>query len=121
MNQTLLVSWERILKTITQRSNNFIKSILVFLLNNFIWTNRRRETKLYFLPIGPNKLSIGPNKIVQENKSIPDKILALLFCCLVDFLNPFPYLLVSFILYPNFNTSRSATSFLCSVIWSIIE
>ena len=35
-----------------QRNNNFIKNILVFLLNHFIWTNERGETKLYFLPIG---------------------------------------------------------------------
>ena len=25
-------------------------------LNNFIWTNRKVETKLYLLPIGPNKI-----------------------------------------------------------------
>ena len=25
-------------------------------LNNFIWTNRKVETKLYLLPIGPNKM-----------------------------------------------------------------
>jgi len=24
-------------------------------LNNFIWTNRKVETKLYLLPIGPNE------------------------------------------------------------------
>ena len=29
-----------------QRNNNFIKNILVFLLNHFIWTNERGETKL---------------------------------------------------------------------------
>ena len=25
-------------------------------LNNLIWTNRKVETKLYLLPIGPNKI-----------------------------------------------------------------
>jgi len=47
-------------------------------LNNFIWTNRRGETKLYFLPIGGNRI------VHQKNKNILDEILVLLF------LNPFP-------------------------------
>ena len=37
------VHWERILKTIKE-------------LNNFIWTNRKVETKLYLLPICPNRI-----------------------------------------------------------------
>ena len=49
---------ERILKTIKQRSKNLIKNIIVFLLDNFIWTKRRGETKLWFLPIGRIKLFI---------------------------------------------------------------
>ena len=35
-----------------------MKSVFVFLLNNFIWNNKRGETKLYFLPMGQNKLFI---------------------------------------------------------------
>jgi len=55
----------------------------VFLLNNFIWANRKGETKLYFLPIGRNKI-IGNTR---ENKNILDEILVSLFSC---FSNPFP-------------------------------
>ena len=48
---------EPILKTIKQRNKNLISNIIVFLLNNFIWTsNGKVETKLYLLPIGPNKV-----------------------------------------------------------------
>ena len=65
--------WERILKTIKQRNNNFIKNIFVFLLNNFIWTNKRGKTKLCFLPFGRN------NFVHQENKNIIDKIVVSLF------------------------------------------
>ena len=39
-----------------QRNKNFTKNIIVFLLNNFIWTNRNGETNLYFLPVDPNKI-----------------------------------------------------------------
>ena len=74
VNPTFLL-WERILKTIKQRNNNFIKSYLVFLLNNFIWTNRRGETKLYILPIGRNKI------VHQENKTFLDEIIVSLFNC----------------------------------------
>ena len=62
--------WKRILKTIKQRNNNFN-----FLLKNFIWTNRRGETELYFLPIGRTKIAD------QENKNILDEIVALCFNC----------------------------------------
>ena len=52
-----------------------------FLLNNLNWTDRREDqTKLYFLPIGRNKI------VHQENKR-----LKLLFrCFLFRLLNPFP-------------------------------
>ena len=74
VNPTFLL-WERILKTIKQRNNNFIKNYPVFLLNNFIWTNMRGETKLYFLPIGRNKI------VDLENKTFLDEIIVLLFNC----------------------------------------
>jgi len=45
------------------------------LLNNFNWTYRKIETKLYLLPIGPNKT------VQQENNNIFDKILVSLFDC----------------------------------------
>ena len=45
-----------ILKSIKQRNKNIIKNINVFLLNHFIWTDRKVETKLYLLPIGQNKI-----------------------------------------------------------------
>jgi len=48
----LKVFASRIQKTRKQRNKNFTKNIIVFLLNNFIWTNRRGETQLCFLPIG---------------------------------------------------------------------
>ena len=38
----LLLYRERILKTIKQRNKNFIQNIIVFLFNNFIWTNRKQ-------------------------------------------------------------------------------
>ena len=62
---------ERILKTIKPRNKNLIKNIIVFLLNNCIWTNRKVETKLYLLPVGPNKI------VQQENNNILDEILVL--------------------------------------------
>ena len=40
-----------------------------FLLNNLIWTNRRGETKLYFLPIYWNKI------LHPENENILDEVL----------------------------------------------
>ena len=48
---------------------------------NFIGTNRKGETKLYFLPIVQN------NIVHQENEKILDKILVSLF---YYFVNPFP-------------------------------
>jgi hypothetical protein len=42
----LWIPWERILKTIKQQNNETI----------FIWTNRKVETKLYLLPIGPDRI-----------------------------------------------------------------
>ena len=69
------VFWERIKKTRKQRNKNVTKNIIVFLLNNFIWANRKGEKKLFFLPIGRNKI------VHQENKKILDKILASLFSC----------------------------------------
>ena len=59
----------KIYKTRKQRSNNFTKNIIVFLMNNFISTNRKGETKLSSLPIGH-----------QENKK---KLVKLLFSCFV--------------------------------------
>ena len=50
-----IVSWERILKTIKQRNKNFIKNIIVFLLNNFIWTNKKQIKFCFYLPIGAKK------------------------------------------------------------------
>ena len=58
---------------------NLIKNIIVFLSKNFIWTNRKGGTKLYFLPI-------GRNKIVRENNNILNEILDSLF---YYFVNPF--------------------------------
>jgi len=57
------------------------KHIIVFLLNNFIWTNIYIETIFYFLPNGRNKI------IRQENKNILNEIIVSLFSC---FVNPFP-------------------------------
>ena len=54
----------------------FTKNIIVFLLNNVVWANRKGETKLYFLITGR-----------KEKKNILDEILFSLFSC---FLNPFP-------------------------------
>ena len=59
------------MKTIKPRNKNLIKNIIVFLLNNCIWTNRKVETKLYLLPVGPNKI------VQQENNNIVDEILVL--------------------------------------------
>ena len=42
-------------------------------MNNFIWTNRKVETKLYLLLISPNKI------FQQENNNILDEILFSLF------------------------------------------
>ena len=65
-----------VLKTIKQSNNNLINNIIVFLLSNFIWTNRKIETKLYLLPI-------GPNKIVQQKTII--SLMKFLFRCLSVF------------------------------------
>ena len=53
---------ERILKTLKQINMNYTKIIIVLLLNNFTWASRKSETKLYFLPIGCNKI------VHQENQ-----------------------------------------------------
>ena len=57
---------------IKQRNNNFIKNILVFLINNFISTNGK-EVKFCSSPIGSNKI------VRQEIKNIPDEIVVLGF------------------------------------------
>ena len=56
-----------------QRNNNFTKNIIVFLLNNVSWANRKGETTLYFLSFG--RITI----VHQRNKNILDDILVLLF------------------------------------------
>ena len=66
------IYWERILKTMKQQIYNFIKNIIVFFFN-FIWTNNRGETKLYFLPIGRNQI------VHQEKKNFLDEIVVELF------------------------------------------
>ena len=47
----------------------FIENIIDFFLDNFIWANTNGESKLYFLPIGRNKI------VHQENKNILNEIL----------------------------------------------
>ena len=42
-------------QTTKQQNKYRTKNIIVFLLNNFIWTNRKGETILYLLIISPNK------------------------------------------------------------------
>ena len=51
----------QILKTIKQRNKNFFNIINVFLLDNFIWTNRKQVEFYFYLPIGPDKI------VQQEN------------------------------------------------------
>ena len=75
ISQGPILNSERILNTIKQRNNNFIMNILVFLLNNFIWTNKSEETKLYFLPNGGNKV------VHQESKNILAEIVVSLLNC----------------------------------------
>ena len=57
----------------------FTKNIIVFLMENFISTNRKGETKLSSLPIGRNK--------IKKNNNILCEIIVSLFTC---FVNPFP-------------------------------
>ena len=59
-------------KKIKQRNSNFIKYILV---EQFIWTNKRGETKHYFHPIGRNII------VHQENNNILDEIVVSFFHC----------------------------------------
>ena len=71
----MIPSGERILKTIKQPNKRFIKNIIVFLLKNFIWTNRKQVEFCFYLPIGPNKI------VQQENNNILDEIFVSLFDC----------------------------------------
>ena len=61
----------------TTKQEFHTKNIIVFFLNSFIWTNRKGETKLYFLLV---------ENLHQENKNILDELLVSLFYC---FVNPF--------------------------------
>ena len=67
------------LKTIKQRNKNLIKNVIVLLLNNFIWTNRKEETILYLLSIGRKKLFIKKTIIF---------LMRLLFRCFIVFKIP---------------------------------
>ena len=58
---------ERIFKTIKQRNKNLIKTDIVFLLNNFIWT--KVETKLYFTLLVQIKL-FNKKKIIFLIRSL---------------------------------------------------
>ena len=56
---------------------NFTKDIIVFLLSILIWTYRKGKTKLYFLPVGRNRiLSSRKQKCSWYNSCF----LVLLFC-----------------------------------------
>ena len=68
---------ELILKIITQRNNNFSKNILVFLIYNFISTNKM-EVDFCFSPLS------GPNKNCS-NKKTRIFLMKLLFRCLIAF------------------------------------
>ena len=65
----------QILKTIKQRNKNFFNIIIVFLLDNFIWTNRKQVEFYFYLPIGPDKI------VQRENNTILVEILVSLFDC----------------------------------------
>ena len=54
-------------QTTKQQNKYRTKNIIVFLLNNFIWTNRKGETILYLL-------IISPNKIVCTNRKVETKL-----------------------------------------------
>ena len=66
------------LKTRKQRNKNSIKNIIVFLLKNLFWANRKGESKLYFFLLVVIKLFLKKTKIFLTKFS---------FRC---FLNPFP-------------------------------
>ena len=61
-----------------QESRISPRILLFFLLNSFICTNGKRETKLYFLPVGRNK--------IKKTKIFLMRFLFRLFFC---FVNPF--------------------------------
>ena len=67
------VTRERILKRIKQGNKNFIKNIIVFFLNNFIWTNMKFKTKLYLV------------QIESFNKKTIIFLMRFLFLCLIVF------------------------------------
>ena len=62
--------WERIKKK-AKKKQEFQQEY--FIVEQYIWTNRKGETKLYLLPIGRNTI------VHQENKNILDEICVSLF------------------------------------------
>ena len=64
---------ERIWKTWYQRIKNFTKNLIVFVLNNLIWTNRRGKTKIYF----------KKNHFIKKTKIL---LIKFLFRCFLVFL-----------------------------------
>ena len=74
------------------QNNNFTKYIIVFLLDNFIWTNKKGETLLYFLPI-------GRNKIVHQEKFTPTGKLSVV----IQKFKTYIYFQIDSTQYPNIN------------------
>ena len=96
-------SWERILKTIKQRTNNFTKNIIVFLLNNFIQTKGRNKILLSSYILVKIKLFITKSKIF---------LMRVLFRCLF-FLKSVPWRITIYLFY-DFVPLTKYLSYFCS-------